>query len=99
MTEANPADLVDSIVIEEPRDQSLLSIPNVISSTPPLDSTKPKETFHTNLESAYMNVAVVDNTMQNLFYLALPPSQFNGLPNLERFKRWLTSKIFCRRCL
>ena len=66
MTIANSADPVHPKVTKEPGDQILLSFPNVIPSNPPLDSTKPEKIPQTNLESARMNVEVVDDTMLDL---------------------------------
>ena len=80
MIEANLADLVHSMDIEEPSDQSLLSFSNVIPSSPPLNNSVPKDTLHTNLKSACMNVEVVDNTMQNLDLFSPAPKAIQQTP-------------------
>ena len=66
MIEANPANPMDSMVIEERADQSSLRVIDVISSSLPPHSTQPKETPQSTLEPTYMNVEVVDNTIRDL---------------------------------
>ena len=64
--EANPTNPVDPMVTDDSTDQSLLNFLDVIPSSSSLETTKPKETTHTNLESPHMNGEVVDHTMRDL---------------------------------
>ena len=66
MIKANPADPMDSMVIEEPADQSLLRVTDVIPFSPLPHKTQPKEIPQSTLEPIRMNVEVIDNTMRNL---------------------------------
>ena len=73
MTEANPADPVDLMVIEELADHSLLRVIDLIPFNLPPHSTQPKETPQSTLEPIRMNVDVVDDTMQDLDPFSLAP--------------------------
>ena len=80
MIEATPADPVDLMVIEEPGDQSPLSILDIILSNPLPNNIKPKETPHLNLESARMNVEIVDDIMRDPFSSAPKALQLSPQP-------------------
>ena len=90
MTEANPVDSVDSMVIEKPANHSPFRIIDIVPFSPPPHSTQLEKTPHCTLEPIRMNVEVVDDTMRDLdsfsptpkaLVLCLQPLAVQEVPN------------------
>ena len=75
MTDARPADPVDTGVTEEPSNPSPSRVTAVVPFIPPPPTTQPEETPQSTLEPTRMKDEVVDDTMRDLDPFSPPPKE------------------------
>ena len=75
MSDARPANLVDTGVTEEPSNPSPLRVTAVVPFIPPPTTTQPEEIPQSTLEPTRMNVDVVDDIMRDLDPFSSAPKE------------------------